>query len=112
MVLKQPRIIPSISTLLLARTGSTWTAQGQEPLFLEIRQACSALSSANILVVNYAGLMAFLSSADLISESIFDQMAKDLNTNTTAVFSDLSTVVKVPNAQEFGLFSTAAVESA
>lgn len=100
------------NSLLLSGAGDTWTAQAQQPLFLEIRQARSALSSANTLLVDYASLLVQLSSGDLVSESTFDQMAKDLNTNTTAVFADLSAVAKGPSAQEIGLFSTAAAEGA
>ena len=100
------------NSLLLSRAGNTYTAQAQQPLYLEIRQARSALSSVNTLLVDYANLLVQLSSGDLVSESTFDQMAKDLNTNTTAVFADLSAVAKGPSAQEIGLFSTAAAEAA
>src|SRR5260370_10159001 len=93
------------NSLLLARAGNIWTAQGQKPLFLEIREARAALSSANMLVVDYAGLLAQLASADLVSKATFDQMAKDLNANTTAAVADLSTVVKAPSGQAIGLFS-------
>lgn len=79
---------------------------------MEIREAATTLSSANKLLVDYAGALQQLASPGLVSEVAFDQVAKDLNTNSTKVISDLKAKANAPSANEIGLFSAAAAEAA
>jgi hypothetical protein len=67
-----------ISDLLLTGSNEGFAAIGQEPTFMEIRKAETTLSSANKLLVDYAGALQQLASPGLVSEATFDQLAKDL----------------------------------
>jgi hypothetical protein len=101
-----------ISDLLVTRSSEGFATIGQEPTFMETRKAATTLSSANKLLVDYAGALQQLASPSLVSEAAFNQMAKDLETNSTKVISDLKAAANAPSANEIGLFSAAAAEAA
>lgn len=102
-----------MSDLLVQQSGSGFTTAGLDPTFMQIRKASAALSSANKLFLDYAGALQQLASPGLVSQSTFDQMAKDLDTNTTKIIGDLkATGAVAPTANEVGLFSAAAAEAA
>ncbi|MGD0073092.1 MAG: hypothetical protein ABSD31_01980 [Candidatus Binataceae bacterium] len=101
-----------IPSLLVTRTSEGFATIGQQPTFMEIRKAATTLSSANKLLVEYAGSLQQLASPGLVSEATFDQLAKDLDTSSTKVISDLKATANTPSAQEIGLFSAAAAEAA
>jgi len=64
------------------------------------------------LLVDYAGALQQLASPGLVSEATFDQLAKDLDTNSTKMISDLKATANAPSGNEIGLFSAAAAEAA
>jgi hypothetical protein len=101
-----------ISDLLVTRSNEGFATSGREPTFMEIRKAATTLSSANKLLVDYAGTLQQLAAPDLVSEATFDQLAKDLDANSTKVISDLKATASAPSANEIGLFSAAAAEAA
>lgn len=101
-----------VSDLLIRRSDEGFTTSGQEPTFMEIRKAAGTLSSTNKLLVEYAGALQQLASPGLVSEETFDQLAKDLDTNSTKLIGDLKANANAPGANEIGLFSAAAAEAA
>jgi len=100
------------SDLLVTRSNEGFATIGHEPTFMEVRKGAATLSGANKLLVDYAGALQQLASPGLVSEATFDQLAKDLDTNSTKMISDLKATVNAPSANEIGLFSAAAAEAA
>jgi hypothetical protein len=60
------------SDLLVTRSNEGFATIGSEPTFVEIRKAATTLSSANKLLLDYAGALQQLASPGLVSVATFD----------------------------------------
>jgi hypothetical protein len=101
-----------ITTLVMQRSRDGWSMPNPAPSFMKVRQAQIALAEANSLLVNYANALVQLASGNLVSADTFDDIAKQLDANTSSVVADLANVSNAQSAAAIGLFSTAAAESA
>jgi hypothetical protein len=88
--------------------GYDWSLPSS-PIYLSVKHTRSGLAELNAAFAKYADLLAKLAGRDLVSTANFDQLAKDLNKNTTDAVKALGLDA---SAQGIALFSTAASEAA
>jgi len=95
---------------LVIQVGDQYTWwMDKPPIYLDIKRTQSALGDLNNAFTGYTNLLVKLSDGELIKTDTFDQLARDLNKNT----SDAARALKVPTTPtELSLFSTAASEAA
>lgn len=106
---KFPSDPKSTFTQLMIRPGVAYDwSLPSPPIYLSVKQTRSGLAELNAAFAKYADLLAKLASRDLVSAASFDQLAKDLNQNTTDAVKALGLAAPPTDA----LFSTAASEAA
>jgi hypothetical protein len=101
-----------MNDLLLQRSGSDFVTDGAEPIFIVEHRAANVLSDANALLVDYATALQQLASPNLVSQATFDQMTKDLNSDSSSVNKSFAKLPPAPSTSELNFFSTAGVEAA
>ncbi len=79
------------------------------PVYISVKQVRSGLAQLNGAFANYADLLVQLSGGELVDTAKFDQLAKDLNQNSTDALKALKQTVP---SEGLALFSAAASEAA
>jgi hypothetical protein len=101
-----------MTDLILHESDKGFAIPDPQPTFMEIHEAANTLSDANQLLVDYAAALQQLAAPALVSEATFDQMTKDLNSESASVTKALAKLPVAPSASELDFFSGAAVDAA
>ena len=105
----KPEGAQAIENLLISGNESNpfiWKME-KVPLFMMSPRFRQGVYNLNTSLIEYAELLGVIAAPDLVSQSYFDSLTKDLNANLMAAISTLD--VEYMN-QEIGLFSVAATK--
>lgn len=94
-----------VKPLLLKQDGDKFSWNSSDlPLFFKADQFREGVYQLNSVLVDYTNLLAQLASPDLVAPSVFDELAKDLNSNLRNAASTLS---PKSSDKEIAIISTA-----